>query len=167
MYAQENNYRVMYLIEGAWSSAKGRLGASALMKTCCRLQFHHNIPIIQTESVSETVSFLTSVMEYFQAKPDSFVSATTGDIIRVSDGIKVRKKDNKNTPKQFMIHSLCGCPGISPRIAEAIVEACGGDWNRLFSKLQSDGMSIANIRVNGRRIGPAIIERLNGLFAPP
>lgn len=173
MFAQENKYRTMYLIEGAWSSGKGTIGAPALMKICTRLQLHHNISVLQTANINETVSAINTLKQYFIANPESFVSANSNEIIRASDGIKVRKKDNENTGKMFMINSLCGCSGISSKMAVVIGETCGYNWNILLQMLQENGENgengkrkLANAKYgeNQRRIGPAVIDRLAGLF---
>ena len=53
-FCQEKKTQAMYILEGALSSATGRLQKKALLKFIHRLILHYQIEVMQTDSVQET-----------------------------------------------------------------------------------------------------------------
>ena len=157
-HCQENAVKPLYIIEGGLSSHTGRLTTSAIMKFINRLVFHYNMPVVQTGSLKETADLLRAIVEQQQDKPESLQMKT--DLVKVADGLHVQKKVNAQDPRQFSIASLSQCPGVSVKMAEALVNAFGS----LKGVMEAPVKDIENVKVGTRKVGPVVSKRLHELL---
>lgn len=157
-HCQENAVKPLYIIEGGLSSHTGRLTTSAIMKFINRLVFHYNMPVVQTGGLKETADLLRAIAEQQQEKPESLQRKT--DLVKVADGLHVQKKVNAQDPRQFSIASLSQCPGVSVKMAEALVNAFGS----LKGVMEAPVKDIENVKVGTRKVGPVVSKRLKELL---
>jgi ERCC4-type nuclease len=157
-HCQENAVKPLYIIEGGLSSHTGRLTTSAIMKFINRLVFHYNMPVVQTGSLKETADLLRAIVEQQQEKPESLQMKT--DLVKVADGLHVQKKVNAQDPRQFSIASLSQCPGVSVKMAEALVTTFGS----LKGVMEAPVKDIENVKVGTRKVGPVVSKRLHELL---
>jgi ERCC4-type nuclease len=159
-FCQEKNTQPAYILEGALSSGTGRLQKSALIKFMNRLSLHYQIPIFQTSSVHETSELVLALHEQWNETDSQKTIRKKTDQVKVTDGIHVQKKVNALEPQQFLIGCLTQCPGVSVKIAEAIIK----EFNTLKSIMDTSSDNIANIKVGTRRIGQIVAKRLCDLL---
>jgi len=157
-FCQESKSQPMYILEGALSSATGRLQKKALMKFIHRLIFHYQIPVMQTQSVQETSELVQTLMEQWKDDPASLQRTT--ELVKVTDGIHVQKKANAADPTQFAISCLAQCPGVSVKMAEQLVQTCGS----LQGILTKTAVELEVIKVGARKVGPVVSKRLYELL---
>lgn len=157
-YCQENKTQPLYILEGSLSSHTGRLTTAVIMKFINRLVFHYHMPVVQTGSLVETVELLKTIQEQQQEKPESLQRKT--DLIKVADGLHVQKKVNAQDPRQFSIACLSQTPGVSVKMAEALVEAFGS----LKGVMEASVKDIENVKVGARKVGPVVSKRLHELL---
>ncbi len=157
-YCNEKKAQPIYILEGQLSSLTGRLQKKALLKFINRLVLHYNIPVLQTQNVGETAELIMALLEQWKEDPKSLCRTT--EIVKVSDGIHVQKKVNANDPRQFIIASLANCPGISVKMAEAIVDK----FTTLQAIMLASESEIASIKVSNRKIGPVVGKRLHDIL---
>jgi len=157
-YCQENQTQPLYILEGGLSSHTGRLTTAVLMKFINRLVFHYQLPVVQTGSLAETVELLRAIEEQQQEKPESLQRKT--ELIKVADGFHVQKKANAQDPRQFSIACLTQTPGVSVKMAEALVEAFGS----LKGVMDAQVKDIENVKVGARKVGPVVSKRLKELL---
>lgn len=157
-HCQENAVKPLYIIEGGLSSHTGRLTTSAIMKFINRLVFHYNMPVVQTGGLKETADLLRAIVEQQQEKPESLRMKT--DLVKVADGLHVQKKVNAQDPRQFSIASLSQCPGVSVKMAEALVTTFGS----LKGVMEAPVKDIENVKVGTRKVGPVVSKRLHELL---
>jgi len=157
-YCQENNVKPLYILEGGLSSHTGRLTTSVIMKFINRLVFHYNMPVVQTGSLTETVELLKTIVEQQREKPESLQRKT--DLVKVADGLHIHKKANAQDPKQFSIACLAQTPGVSVKMAEALVTAFGS----LKGVMDAPVKDIENVKVGTRKVGPVVSKRLKELL---
>jgi len=157
-YCQEHKTQPLYILEGGLSSGTGRLEKKALMKFLNRLVFHYQLPVLQTGSVRETAELVQHLMDQWTEDPTSLQRTT--ELIKVSDGIHVQKKANAADPKQFAIACLAQCPGVSVKMAEALITAMG----TLKAVMEADIKQLAEIKVGSRKVGPVVATRLHGIM---
>ena len=157
-HCQENAVKPLYIIEGGLSSHTGRLTTSAIMKFINRLVFHYNMPVVQTGGLKETADLLRAIVEQQQEKPESLQMKT--DLVKVADGLHVQKKVNAQDPRQFSIASLSQCPGVSVKMAEALVTTFGS----LKGVMEAPVKDIENVKVGTRKVGPVVSKRLHELL---
>jgi len=157
-YCQENQTQPLYVLEGGLSSHTGRLTTAVLMKFINRLVFHYQLPVVQTGSLAETVELLRAIEEQQQEKPESLQRKT--ELIKVADGFHVQKKANAQDPRQFSIACLTQTPGVSVKMAEALVEAFGS----LKGVMDAQVKDIENVKVGARKVGPVVSKRLKELL---
>jgi ERCC4-type nuclease len=128
------------------------------MKFINRLVFHYQLPVVQTGSLAETVELLRAIEEQQQEKPESLQRKT--ELIKVADGFHVQKKANAQDPRQFSIACLTQTPGVSVKMAEALVEAFGS----LKGVMDAQVKDIENVKVGARKVGPVVSKRLKELL---
>lgn len=157
-YCQEHKTQPLYILEGGLSSGTGRLEKKALMKFLNRLVFHYQLPVLQTGSLRETAELVQHLMDQWTEDPTSLQRTT--ELIKVSDGIHVQKKANAADPKQFAIACLAQCPGVSVKMAEALIAALG----TLKAVMEADTKQLAEIKVGSRKVGPVVSARLHGIL---
>jgi len=154
-FCQENKTQPMYILEGSLSSATGRLQKKALMKMLNRLVCHYQIPVMQTASLQETAELINALVEQWTEDPTSLQRTT--ELVKVTDGIHVQKKANAMDHKQFAISCLAQCPGVSVKMAMALLDTFGS----LKAIMEAPTEEIEGIKVGTRKIGPVVSKRLN------
>jgi ERCC4-type nuclease len=157
-FCEENKTQPMYILEGSLSSSTGRLQKSALMKFIQRLILHYQIPVIQTTSIHETAELLQTMMEQWKEDPTRLRQTT--ERIKMTDGIHVQKKANAADPKQFAIACLAQCPGVSVKMAEALIDARG----TLKAIIETPVKELGEIKVGARKVGPVVSKRLHEIL---
>jgi ERCC4-type nuclease len=157
-FCQENKAQPMYILEGSLSSGTGRLQKKAIMKFINRLIFHYQIPVMQTASVQETAELVQSLVEQWKDDPKNL--QRNMDAIKVTDGIHIQKKANASDHKQFAISCLAQCPGVSVKMAEAIMDTFG----TLPDVINADAKEIEVIKVGNRKVGPVVSKRLSNIL---
>jgi ERCC4-type nuclease len=157
-YCQENKTQPLYILEGALSSNTGRLQKKAIMKFINRLTLRYQIPVLQTESVEETAELIQALIE--QWKEDPTVLQRTTEIVKVTDGLHIQKKANAGDHKQFAISCLAQCPGVSVKMAEALVTTFGS----LKGVIEAPVKEIETVKVGTRKVGPVVSKRLSELL---
>lgn len=157
-YCQENKTQPLYILEGSLSSNTGRLQKKAIMKFINRLIFHYQIPVAQTASIQETAELIHALVEQWKEDPNSLKRTT--ELVKVTDGIHVQKKVNAADFKQFGISCLAQCPGVSVKMAEALI----GTFGSLKGVIDAPIKDIEAVKVGTRRIGPVVSKRLNEIL---
>ena len=157
-FCEENKTQPMYILEGSLSSSTGRLQKSALMKFIQRLVLHYQIPVIQTASIQETSELLQTMMEQWKEDPTRLKQTT--ERIKMTDGIHVQKKANAADPKQFAIACLAQCPGVSVKMAEALIAHFGS----LQGVISVPVKEIEQVKVGARKVGPIVSKRLHEIL---
>jgi ERCC4-type nuclease len=161
-YCQQTGAVPIYIIEGSYFTTTGRISPQALMKLVTRMQCKHNIAVIHTQSLPETSQVIEALHTYFLEDSTNFQSTSVAP--RAIEGIHVQKKVNSGQPIHFAVACLAQCPGISTKIAEAII-AEFGSWQELLGASQDKIQVI--IQPNGRKVGPAIAKRIYDLLHAP
>jgi ERCC4-type nuclease len=157
-YCQENKTQPMYILEGALSSNTGRLQKKAIMKFINRLIFHYQIPVMQTSSVQETAELIQTLVEQWKEDPKSLQRTT--ELVKVTDGIHIQKKANASDYKQFGISCLAQCPGVSVKMAEALITQFGS----LKGVIEAPVKEIEEVKVGTRKVGPVVSKRLSEIL---
>ena len=153
-FCQEHKTQPIYLLEGSWSSATGRLQKKAILKLINRLTLHYQIPILHTDSIHETYELVLTLVEQWKEDPKSL--QRTSELVKVSDGIHIQKKVNAMDHRQFGISCLAQCPGVSVKIAETLMDTLGSLKN-IMNTTQKD---LEQIKIGNRKIGPVVSKRL-------
>jgi ERCC4-type nuclease len=157
-FCEQNNSQAVYIIEGNLNSSTGRLKKSAIMKFINRLILHYQIPIIQTSSLIETSELVKCLIDQWEEDPKKIQRTTT--MIKITDGIHIKKKDNSCDRKKFLISCLAQCPGVSVKMAEVLVDT----FNSLEGIMKISVKEMENIKVGTRKIGPVVSKRLYDLL---
>jgi len=157
-FCEENKTQPMYILEGSLSSSTGRLQKSALMKFIQRLVLHYQIPVIQTASIRETAELLQTMMEQWKEDPTRLKQTT--ERIKMTDGIHIQKKANSADPKQFAVACLAQCPGVSVKMAEALIAHFGS----LQAVIAAPVKEIEQVKIGARKVGPIVSKRLSEIL---
>jgi ERCC4-type nuclease len=157
-YCNENKVQPMYILEGQMSSTTGRLQKKAIMKFINRLIFHYQIAVMQTSSVQETAELIQALVEQWKDNPASLQRTT--ELVKVTDGIHVQKKANSGDSKQFAINTLALCPGVSVKMAEALIQQFG----TLKEVMNASAKDIEVVKVGTRKVGPVVSKRLQEIL---
>jgi ERCC4-type nuclease len=153
-FCQEHKTQPIYLLEGSWSSATGRLQKKAILKLINRLTLHYQIPILHTDSIHETYELVHTLVEQWKEDPKSL--QRTSELVKVTDGIHISKKVNAMDHRQFGISCLAQCPGVSVKMAETIMDTLGSLKN-IMNTTQKD---LEQLKIGNRKIGPVVSKRL-------
>lgn len=157
-FCQTLGAQPVYLLEGAWSSLTGRITKKAMIKLLNRLTFRYQLPLLHTHSVEETAEWIECLVEQWQEDPTAL--KRTQELVKVSDGIHVQKKQNAADPRAFLMACLAQCSGVSVRAAESLVRA----YPTLTQVMALTAKELEDHRVGNRRLGPAVAKRLWGLL---
>jgi ERCC4-type nuclease len=160
-YCQEHNTRPVYILEGSLSSGTGRLQKSAIMKFINRLILHYQISVLQTNSTQETAELIKTLVEQWNEEDPMKSIRKKTDQIKVTDGIHIQKKVNALDHKTFAISCLAQCPGVSVKMAEAIMN----EFGTLADVMNAEPEQIAQVKVGTRKVGPIVAKRLNDILA--
>ena len=159
-YCQENNTRPLYILEGALTSATGRLTATALIKFINRLVLHYQIAVIRTSSVQETAEVIKALdQQWNETDPQKSIKKKT-DSVKVTDGLHIQKKVNASDHKQFAISCLAQCPGVSVKMAEVLIDTFGS----LKAVIDAPIKDIEVVKVGTRKVGPVVSKRLSEIL---
>lgn len=159
-YCQENKTRPVYILEGALSSVTGRLEKSAIIKFINRLTLHYQVVVIRTSSINETSEVIRALIQQWnETDPQKSIKKKT-DAVKVTDGLHIQKKANASDHRQFAISCLAQCPGVSVKIAEALVDT----FKSLKGVIEAPVKDIENVKVGARRVGPAVSKRLSEIL---
>lgn len=159
-YCQENKTRPIYILEGSLSSATGRLEKSAIIKFINRLVLHYQIAVIRTSNVQETSEIIHALHQQWNEPDQQKSIKKKTDLVKVTDGIHIQKKANASDHRQFAISCLAQCPGVSVKMAEALVDT----FKTLKGVIEAAPKEIENVKVGARRVGPAVSKRLSEIL---
>ena len=151
--------RIAYVLEGRGDPK--RLAPSAIRKLTARAALVHGLPVFRTQSTGETADLIADLVAAWRDDPAAFKPLAAGMAQTAADGIHVVKKANADTPELYSLNVLCQCTGVSVRIAEAWMAACGS----LAGVFAADEKTLAEVKVGTRRVGPAVAGRLKGLIS--
>jgi len=158
VHCQEIGAQPLYIFEGDISKLR-RLQPSALNKLLLRLSVHYKIPIFQSKNINHTSQLIEDWYAQWVSDPQSF--QVHQEEIRLADTIHVAKKTNAVDPSQFLIGCLCQVSGVSVKVAETILS----NYSSLTKILEATKEDLANLKTSsGRKIGPAVAERIYQLF---
>ena len=157
-YCQTHKTQPMYILEGPLNSSTGRLQTKAILKFINRLIFHYQIPVQQTSGTQETAQLVRALMEQWAENPKNLQRAT--ELIKVTDGIHVRKKANASDFKYFGICCLAQCPGVSVKMGEVLITKFGS----LKGVMDAHVKDIEDLKVVARKIGPVVSKRLKEIL---
>jgi len=153
-----DHHQPLYLLEGAWTSLTGRITKKAMIKLLNRLTLRYQLPILHTSSVQETAEWIECLLEQWKEDPASV--KRTQELVKVTDGIHVQKKQNASDPRAFLVAALAQCPGVSIKVAESLATA----YPSLALLLTLSPKDLEAHKVGARRLGPAVAKRLWGLL---
>lgn len=153
-YCHTHHAQPIYLLEGAWTDLTGRITKKAMIKLLNRLTLHYQLPILHTSSTDETAEWIECLWEQWKQDPTSL--KRTQELVKVSDGIHVQKKQNACDPKSFMIACLAQCPGVSVKMAESLSVA----YPAMTQIMAASQKELEDHKVGTRRMGPAVSKRL-------
>jgi len=159
-YCQQTGARPLYIIEGIMDRIWGKLTQETLQKYLNRLALRYGVAVIHTESVDATAALCKTLASQISAEAEVFVPADPA-ALAYSSTVTVSKRGNKEDPRNFTLCALQGCPGVSAAVAEAILEAFGGN---LTGIMVAEEAAIASVVVGKRKVGPAVAKRLWGLL---
>lgn len=148
----------VYLLEGSWSSLTGRLTKKAMIKLLNRLTFRYQLPLLHTESVEETAEWIECLLEQWNEDPTAL--KRTQELVKVTDGIHVQKKQNAADPRAFVTACLAQCSGVSVKMAESLVTV----YPSFSQIMELTKTQLEEHKVGTRRIGPAVSTRLWNLL---
>jgi ERCC4-type nuclease len=157
-FCQQHHYQPLYLLEGSWTTLTGRITKKAMIKLLNRLTLRYQLPLLHTASVQETAEWIECLVEQWKEDPTSL--KRTQELVKVSDGLHVQKKQNASDPKAFLIACLAQCSGVSIKMAESLATA----YPRLALLLSLTPKDLEAHKVGARRLGPAVAKRLWGLL---
>lgn len=157
-YSQETGSQPLYIIEGTFQQTSGRLSPEALMKTLLRFQYKYSIPVIQTAHIGETAILINAIEKYYTEDPTNFQRSL--EPLKITDAIHVQKKVNATDTRHFAIACLTQCPGVSVKIAEAILS----NYSSLQAFIEASEEEIATFKHGTRKVGPAVAKRLYTMF---
>ena len=168
-YADQHKVAVGYVIEGILDRLDGRLTESALLKHITRLQFHYQIPVVQTASAQETVRLAQLIDEQWLKEGGKFAyqasisvggsGAAGSNAFQAASYIKSECRD---TPQTFLLGTLTQCRGISEGLARLIISKFGS-LETLMAATAAD-LIMVDPENPKRKIGKAVAERLHGLL---
>lgn len=148
----------VYLLEGAWTSLTGRITKKAMIKLLNRLTLRYQLPLLHTHSVEETAEWIECMLEQWLEDPTAL--KRTQELVKVSDGLHVQKKQNASDPRAFLMACLAQCNGVSIHMAESLVTT----YPTLTLIMALTAKQLEEHRVGARRLGPAVAKRLWGLL---
>jgi ERCC4-type nuclease len=155
-FCQENKAQPVYILEGSLSSATGRLQKTAIMKFINRLVLRYQIAVLHTDSVQETAELINALIEQWTEDPAALKRTT--ELVKVSDGIHIQKK--ANSAEQFAVTCLAQCPGVSVKMAEALLQT----FHSIKGVMEAEQKAIEVVKVGTRKIGPVVSKRLKELL---
>lgn len=194
--AQQHIGRVLYLIEGPYEQVDKRYH-KAFSKdkwTGCIINtsIRDNIPVVQTQSMAETVQYLEDICLRLRRYGPDLINAFQSNQQsgqqgggQYIDSVKISKKENQ-TPQLIYLNQLRQIPGVSTQIAQKIAETYPSYPNLIDAykavqppvppekKSRRKPKTQENLREElladlsiqeGRRLGPVLSRRIyNSIF---
>ena len=155
-FCQQHKARAMYILEGGVQGPLRKLTTTAVQKLVHRLMLRYHVAVWSTNSTFDTAHTLLILSDQLKDDPKVFEA----EQVSYTDVMATTKKANLDDPKSFAIGALQGCPGVSARGAEAIYTVYGS----LKAILETEEKTLADVKVGGRRLGPAVAKRLLALL---
>jgi len=155
-YCAEHKLRPLYILEQGLEGNRRTLEKQSLQKMLHRLMLRYNISVYCTSSIDDTVQTLYTLQSQLKDDPKVFLAET----LSYTDVMHTSKKANTAEPKVFAIGCLQQCPGISVKIASAIIQAFG----TLQKVMEQDEATLALVKSGERKIGNVLAKRLWNLL---
>ena len=168
---QEATTSVVYLLEGLidkYNSDEQKLFYGAWISIMMRDQ----LPVIRTNSIQETQQFILRYQDRLNKDNNLFKntnsesnSNTNIKTINYTENIKLVKKDNI-TPKHCQVIYLSSIPGISPKMAEFILEEYQNisnlieKYNELEEEKERETLLSKLQYSKTRKIGPSASKKI-------
>lgn len=156
-FCQANKARALYILEGGVDGRLRSLSRAASQKLIHRLMLRYGVSVWVTRSLDDTAATLQLLAEQVREDPKVF----QGEQLSYTDVMATTKKANKDDPRAFALGALQGCPGVSAKMAAAVLEVCQGS---LEGVMAADEAVLAGVKVGERRVGPAVAKRLYALL---
>jgi ERCC4-type nuclease len=150
----ETKARPLYILEGGLEEAR-RLSATALQKYLTRLAIRYSVAVIWTESLNKTKELVDLLSEQIMADATVF-AANDPTAVAYTTTICSKKRENREDPTVFSSAVLQQCPGVSAKIADALVaefKSLAGIWTATEAEM-------AAVKVGTRKVGPVVAQRL-------
>jgi ERCC4-type nuclease len=155
---KETGARPLYILEGEVENGR-RLGATALKKHVTRLTIRYGVAVLQTRDLEDTKVLVEMLEEQIRAERDVFVLTDPAEVAYTTT-ICSRKSQNREDPAVFSSAVLQQCPGISAKIADALVtefKSFAGIWSATEAE-------IAAVKAGARKVGTVVAQRLMKLL---
>lgn len=166
---------VGYLLEApSWSPTlsrtwcRGAFSEVHLQTAIVRLQLRYGLAVFQAASLKESVQWIRRIAGALRADPAVFETgiATSSQQVAAAytEAIHVKKSANLNGDR--ILHGLLRTlPGVGPAAAEAITQACHGNFSEFYELTEA---ALADIRLGGpegkRKVGAALAKKIWPLF---
>ena len=131
-----DSLKICYLIEGTMNFKVQNKKTNMIHGSILNLMFKHNYRVIQTENKLDT--FNNILLLYKKFKNNEFSNIESNNI----SSVKLIKR-SENIKDSKLLYQLCLIPGISPKIANAII-----DWLNENNKEPINVEEHANIEQN-------------------
>ena len=156
-YASSHKAKVLYMIEGPLDGHRpyGKKSKAELQQVLNRLMLKYNIAVYNTKNIEDSANYINVLYKQYSEDPKVF----QGEILSYTDVQQFTKKGNKENPHVFACAALQQCPGISAKIAEALLQAFGS-LEQIFAQTPE---ALAAVKVNNRKVGVAA-QRLYNLL---
>ena len=117
--------RILYLIEGSFDKdleySVGGIPLSTLIGSMINTQFRDNIKTYKTNSIQESVNFITKLKDKFTKESENYFKNIEITDEKYSSSIKKSKKSNMTTNVWF-ISQLSLIPQVTEKLASIITE---------------------------------------------
>jgi len=166
-----DRHRIVYLIEGEISDQQKYIEPKKIFSSILHTIFRDRLIVYRTNSIIETVEFITELVNRIQTKSVDWINYLDGNCLhnsldvdkKVYDKVASKKCDN-NTPTVAFINMLAQIPGCSTKIAEKIVETYKTMPN-LIKCLENSGENcLKELKLDNRKLGPVLSSRIYNYF---
>ncbi len=165
---------VGYLLEApAWSATlsrswcRGAFTEVALQTAIVRLQWRYGLAVFQAASLKETVQWIrriTSALRSDAAVFDTGIATTTAEVAAAyTEAIHVRKAANLSNDR-ILNTLLRTLPGVGLTAADAITQACHGNFQEFYEMSEADIASLKCGTEGKRKVGAALARKIWPLF---
>ena len=136
------------------ASRFGKVGNKSVHASLIRTQLSHNVHVIHAASSFDTPKIIEHLCNDMSKRgADMFTPTRVGQFTAAANK---RPRDGKQDRRALMVAQLTHIDGISRGKAAVIVDAFPS-WSKL---LAADPKAIADLTVQGRRIGPRVAQRM-------
>lgn len=156
-HCNERGARPLYIIEGDLDRLDGRLTKQVLLKYLTRLTLRYGISVLQTSSLSETAELSCLLLDQWTSDKTTFIFQTTS--VAYTETVGPSRKENR---MEILPNAMLQqCPGVSAKIATALLNTFGGSFSAFINASESE---LACVKVGTRKVGPAVAKRLWNVF---